>query len=460
MSWQSAGTGLPERTDEERAGEELESLVQAGDVRALRDWLQEQSTLTIADELARLEPESRPIAFRVLAKRRALEVFEALDPVHQQQLLEGLREERIRQLVEEMDPDDRAELIDEVPAKVAKRLLEGLSPRERALTATLLGYPESSAGRIMSPEVVNLVASMTAEQALARVRQAGRSAETIYALPVTDEERRLVGVMGLRGLVLADPTALVAELMDTEVYSARVDEDQERVARLIQEADLLALPIVDTEQRLVGIVTVDDAMEVLEEEETEDVARVGGSEPLGRPYLSVSVVQLARSRIIWLLVLIVAATLTVNVLQVFESTLEQVVTLALFIPLLIGTGGNTGAQAATTVIRAMAVGEVRFGDALEVVLRELRVGLLLGAMLAVLAFVPVALLVDTNIALIVSLTIWTICTWAATVGSMLPLAARRAGVDPAVVSAPFITTLVDATGLVIYFLIARAILGI
>jgi magnesium transporter len=460
MSWQSAGTGLPERTDEERAGEELEALVQAGDVRALRDWLQEQSTLTIADELARLEPESRPIAFRVLAKRRALEVFEALDPVHQQQLLEGLREERIRQLVEEMDPDDRAELIDEVPAKVAKRLLEGLSPRERALTATLLGYPESSAGRIMSPEVVNLVASMTAEQALARVRHAGRSAETIYALPVTDEERRLVGVMGLRGLVLADPTALVAELMDTEVYSARVDEDQERVARLIQEADLLALPIVDTEQRLVGIVTVDDAMEVLEEEETEDVARVGGSEPLGRPYLSVSVVQLARSRIIWLLVLIVAATLTVNVLQVFESTLEQVVTLALFIPLLIGTGGNTGAQAATTVIRAMAVGEVRFGDAIEVVLRELRVGLLLGAMLAVLAFAPVALLVDTDIALIVSLTIWTICTWAATVGSMLPLAARRAGVDPAVVSAPFITTLVDATGLVIYFLIARAILGI
>jgi magnesium transporter len=460
MSWQSAGTGLPERTDEERAGEELEALVQAGDVRALRDWLQEQSTLTIADELARLEPESRPIAFRVLAKRRALEVFEALDPVHQQQLLEGLREERIRQLVEEMDPDDRAELIDEVPAKVAKRLLEGLSPRERALTATLLGYPESSAGRIMSPEVVNLVASMTAEQALARVRHAGRSAETIYALPVTDDERRLVGVMGLRGLVLADPTALVAELMDTEVYSARVDEDQERVARLIQEADLLALPIVDTEQRLVGIVTVDDAMEVLEEEETEDVARVGGSEPLGRPYLSVSVVQLARSRIIWLLVLIVAATLTVNVLQVFESTLEQVVTLALFIPLLIGTGGNTGAQAATTVIRAMAVGEVRFGDAIEVVLRELRVGLLLGAMLAVLAFAPVALLVDTDIALIVSLTIWTICTWAATVGSMLPLAARRAGVDPAVVSAPFITTLVDATGLVIYFLIARAILGI
>jgi magnesium transporter len=460
VSWQSSGTDTPERTDEERLGDELEALIESGDVRTLRDWLEDQSTLAIADELGRLDPEDRPIPFRVLPKKRALEVFESLDPLHQQQLLEGLREDRVRQLVEAMDPDDRVELIDEVPAKVAKRLLEGLSPRERALTATLLGYPDGSAGRIMSPEVVNLVATMTAEQALAKVRRAGRSAETIYALPVTDQERRLVGVLGLRGLVLADPGALVADLMDTEVYSARVDEDQERVARLIQEADLLALPIVDTEERLVGVVTVDDAMEVLEEEETEDVARVGGSEPLGRPYLSVSVFQLARSRIVWLLVLILAATLTVNVLQAFEDTLAEVVTLALFIPLLIGTGGNTGAQAATTVIRAMAVGEVRFGDALIVVFREARVGLMLGSMLAVIAFLPVSLLVSTNIAIVVSLTIWTICTWAATVGSMLPLAARRVGVDPAVVSAPFITTLVDATGLVIYFLIARAVLGI
>lgn len=446
--------------EEARATDRLETLVAAGDVRALRDWLESRSVVEIADDLPRLDPEDQPIAFRVLPKRRALEVFETLDPVHQQQLLAGLRDERVRQLVEEMDPDDRAELIDEVPAKVAKRLLAGLSPRERHLTATLLGYPDGSAGRIMSPEVVNLVATMSAAEALAKVRRVGGSAETIYALPVTDDERRLVGVMGLRGLVLADPGARVADLMDTDVYSARVDDDQEKVARLIGEADLLALPIVDTEHRLVGIVTVDDAIEILEEEETEDVARAGATEPLGQPYLSVSVVRIARSRIVWLLVLLFAATLTVNVLQVFESTLEQVVTLALFIPLLIGTGGNTGAQAATTVIRAMAVGEVRFGDALMVVLRELRVGMLLGTMLGLLAFVPVALLLTPDLGLVIGLTIWLICTWAATVGAMLPLAARRMGVDPAVVSAPFITTLVDATGLVIYFLIAKVVLGI
>lgn len=446
--------------DDVRDPDRLETLVAAGDVRALRDWLESQSVVEIADDLPRLAPEARPIAFRVLPKRRALEVFEALDPVHQQQLLAGLRDERVRQLVEEMDPDDRAELIDEVPAKVAKRLLAGLSPRERELTATLLGYPDGSAGRIMSPEVVNLVATMTAAEALAKVRRLGASAETIYALPVTDAERRLVGIMGLRTLVLADPSAKVADLMETDVYFARADEDQEKVARLIGEADLLALPIVDTEHRLVGIVTVDDAIEVLEEEETEDVARAGATEPLGQPYLSVSVVRIARSRIVWLLVLLVAATLTVNVLHVFESTLEEVVTLALFIPLLIGTGGNTGAQAATTVIRAMAVGEVRFGDAVLVVLRELRVGMLLGTMLGLLAFVPVALLIGPDLGLVIGLTIWSICTWAATVGAMLPLAARRAGVDPAVVSAPFITTLVDATGLVIYFLIAKVVLGI
>jgi magnesium transporter len=248
--------------------------------------------------------------------------------------------------------------------------------------------------------------------------------------------------------------------MDREVYSARVDEDQERVARLIQEADLLALPIVDLEGRLVGIVTVDDAMEVLEEEQTEDLARTGGSQPLGRPYLTVSALQLARSRILWLLVLIFAATLTVNVLNVFEATLEQVVTLALFIPLLIGTGGNTGAQAATTVIRAMALDEVRFRDLPRVVMREFLVGLLLGSMLGGLALVPVTIFFDVRFAFVVGLTIITICTWAATVGALLPLIARRLGVDPAVVSAPFITTLVDATGLVIYFLIARVILGI
>jgi magnesium transporter len=248
--------------------------------------------------------------------------------------------------------------------------------------------------------------------------------------------------------------------MDTDVYSATVTADQEEVARLIREANLLALPIVDAENRLVGVVTVDDAMEILEEEDTEDVARSGGAEPLGRPYLSVSVLQVARSRVVWLLVLIAAASLTVSVLDLFEDALAEVVQLALFIPLLIGTGGNTGAQAATTVTRAIALGEVRFADVTPVILREVRVGLLLGGMLAALAFIPVLLIFSVEIATVVSLTLVSICTLATLVGSMLPLLAQRLGADPAVMSAPFITTLVDATGLVVYFLIARAVLGL
>lgn len=438
----------------------LPELVESGDIEQLNDWLKQTSTVEIAEELARLDPEDRAVPFRLLAKDRAIEVFEDLDPADQQALLDSLRDERVVQLFEAMDPDDRARLVDEMPAKVARRLVGGLSPWERALTATLLGYREETAGRIMSPEYVGLRAGMSVEQALDKVRRAGRQAETVYALPVTDDQRRLIGVMGLRDLVLADPDQRIGDLMETDVYSARVDDDQETVARLIGEADLLALPIVDTEGRLVGIVTVDDAIAVLEEEETEDIARTGGSEPVGRPYLTVSVLRLARTRIVWLLLLILAAALTVNVLQAFEGTIEQVVTLALFIPLLIGTGGNTGAQSATTVVRALAVGEVRFEDLPRVVFREARVGFTLGLGLGAVGFAPVALLYSLPIGIVVGLTIVTICTYAATVGSLLPILAGRLGLDPAVLSAPFITTLVDATGLVIYFLIARAILGL
>lgn len=438
----------------------LAELVEAGDLDLIDRWLAQADDVEIADELPRLHREQRAVPFRLLARDRALEVFEALDPSVQQELLEGLREASVLQLFEEMDPDDRARLTEEMPAKVARRLLAGLSPKERRLTSTLLGYAEDSAGRIMSPEVASLRADMTASEALERLRRVGHSAETIYALPVTDDQRRLVGALGLRDLVLADPTARVGDLMDTDVYSARVDADQEEVARLIREADLLALPIVDSEDRLVGIVTVDDAMEILEEEETEDVARAGGAEPLGRPYMSTSVAQLARSRVQWLVVFIAAGAITVNVLAAFEATLEAVGALALFVPLVIGTAGSTGAQSATTITRALAVGEIRLEDLGRVALRESITGVLLGAALAALAFGPIALLATPPIATVVSLTLLGACTIAALIGSALPLVAKRLGGDPAVMSVPLITALIDASGLVVYFLIARAVLGL
>jgi magnesium transporter len=439
---------------------ELDELLDGGDLQLVDRWLAQADVVEIAEELSRLPANRRAVAFRLLAKDRALEVFELLDPSLQQELLEGLRDTNVRQLFEDLDPDDRARLTEEMPAKVATRLLAGLSPNERRLTSTLLGYPEDSAGRLMSPEVASLRANMTVAEALDRLRRIGNSAETIYALPVTDDHRRLVGALGLRDLVLAGAEARVGDLMDTDVFSARVDADQEEAARLIREADLLALPIVDTEDRLVGIVTVDDAMEVLEEEETEDVARAGGAEPLGRPYMSTSVAQLARSRVLWLIVFIMAGTITVNVLVVFEATLAEEVTLAFFVPLVIGTAGSTGAQSATTITRAIAVGEIRLEDLGRVALREGSTGIALGAALAALAFVPIALLVSTMIATVVSLTLLAACTLASLVGSALPLAAKRLGGDPAVMSVPLITALIDATGLVVYFLIARAVLGL
>ena len=444
----------------EGAERSLEELVQAGDLMAADAWLAERSPVEVAEELTRLERDERAIPFRLLAKDRALAVFEALDPAVQQELLEGLRDARVQQIFSELDPDDRARLTEEMPAKVARRLLAGLPRHERRMTSMLLGYPEDSAGRLMSPEVANLRASMTAAEALDRVRRVGRGAETIYALPVTDDSRRLVGMLGLRDLVLAAPETLVGELMDRDVYSASASADQEEAARLIREADLLALPIVDAEGRLVGVVTVDDAMEILEEEETEDLARAGGAEPLGRPYLSVSSVQLARSRVIWLLVFIAAGAVTVSVLNLFEAQLEAAVALAFFVPLVIGTAGSTGAQSAVTVTRAIAVGEVRLADVAAVVAREGVVGVVLGAILGVLAFGPVAVLFGAPIALVVSVTLLVACGYAALVGSVLPLVAKRVGVDPAVMSVPLITALVDAGGLLVYFVVAIVVLPV
>ena len=428
------------------------------ELTGLRTKLATLAAVETAAELAHMTPAGRATAFRLLSKGRALDVFQLLDAAHQEELLSGLRDEQTMQLLEAMDPDDRARLFDEMPATVVKKLLAGLSPHEQRLTTLLLGYPEKSAGRIMTPEFVTLRADMTVSEALAKIRHRGALAETIFVLPVTDNQLHLRGGVSLSALVLADPALRVAAVMDPEAHSVSVSDDQEKVARLMQAADLLAVPVVDLEGRLVGIVTVDDAIDILGAEEEEDLARTGGSEPLGRPYFSVSILRLARTRIVWLLVLVVAATLTVNVLEFYSATLEAVITLALFIPLLIDTGGNCGAQSATTVIRAMATEEVRPNDLLRVVLREALVGLLLGAGLGALSLLPVWLFAGQVIALVVASTLLAICTLATLVGSVLPLLAQRLRIDPAVASAPIVTTLIDATGLIVYFSIASLLM--
>lgn len=422
----------------------------------MQRWLEEHPPYVIADEIGRSDEITAVLLFRLLDKDKAVEVFEELDTSDQQNVLSGLRDRAFRDLVEAMDPDDRARLLGEAPASFARRVLAGLSPRERSMTADLLGYPEGSVGRIMSPEVVLLREGLTAQEALTTVRAKGGDAETVYTLPVTDDRRRYLGVVALRDLVLGAPSEPVANLADGEVPRVRATGDAEAAARLMQEANLLALPVVDSEDRVVGVLTIDDAVELIEIADTEDIARQSAAEPLSGHYMAASVTALARSRVIWLLLLVVGATLTVGVLDTFESQLGTKTQLALFIPFLVGTGGNVGAQAATAAVRALAVGEVRTTDVLRVAWRECRVGVLLGLMLALLAFVVAAAFVDSEVAIAVALALIAVCTWAAVIGSTMPLLAKRLRIDPAVVSAPLVTTLVDATGLLIYFGIAIA----
>lgn len=440
--------------------ESLQEIVESHQLHAALEWLETNPPHVIADELARMDAVNAGMAFRLLDKDRALTVFEELEPVDQQQILEGLRDHTFLEIVEGMDPDDRARMLREAPAKVAKRVLAGLSAHERRMTSALLGYPEGSVGRYMTPEVVALPRDLTVEQALRTVRAKGAHAETVYTLPVVDHGRRLTGIVELRELVLSPPETMVAELVVTEPTYAYATDSAEHAARLMRETNDLNLPVVDSENRLVGLLTIDDAVEVIEAADTEDVARQAGATPWAGHYMAATVWQLARYRALWLMLLLVAATLTVSVTQAFEGTLEQVAQLAMFIPMLIGAGGNAGAQAATACVRALAVGEVRGSDLLKVIWRECRVGLVLGGLLAALGVVVGALFVSAKIALVVAITLVLICGWAATIGGTMPLLAKRLRIDPAVVSAPMVTTLVDATGLVIYFMTAKTVLGI
>ncbi|MGB4135151.1 MAG: magnesium transporter [Microbacterium sp.] len=413
----------------------------------------------IVELVDRLDIEDAAIVYRLLTKERALEVFEALSPGTQGDLVRALRNAEVTTLFAEMDPDDRVWLLDELPASLAPRLLRGLTRHERDLTSGMLGYPQDSIGRRMSPEFVTTHPQLTVADTLARIRGALDSAETIYTLPVTDSGRRVVGVVSLRDLMSTDEDTPVSEVMsDAQVVEAT--EDAEIAARRATDFGLLALPVVDRERRLVGVLTIDDAARILKQEESEDAARQGGVEPLRRPYLSTPIRRLVRSRVVWLLVLAVGATLTVHVLDTFEATLAQLTVLALFVPLLIGTGGNTGNQAATTVTRSLALGEVAPRDVFRVLSREIRVGFFLGLLLGMLGSLIAGLVYDWQIGLVIGLTLVAVCTVAASIGGIMPLAARAIKVDPAVFSNPFITTFVDATGLVIYFLIAKAVLGI
>jgi magnesium transporter len=441
---------------------QLETLLEAGNYDGAKLLLQPVQEVDTAEAIGSLPRTLQALAFRLLPKDEAIVVYEYLDPAVQQTLLERLRSGEVLELVEEMSPDDRVRLFDELPAKVVRRLLAELSPAERRVTAQLLGYEAETAGRLMTTEFIDLKEFHSAAQALAIVRRRARDTETIYALYVTDGSRHLTGILSLRDLVIADPDERIGDVMTREVISVSTDTDQEEVARAIQRYDFLAVPVVDREQRLVGIVTVDDVIDVIEQEATRDLYAAGAVQAGDEDdYFQSNLFTVARRRVVWLLVLLVANSGTAAVIAAMDGVLQQVVVLAAFIPLLIGTGGNVGAQSSTVVIRGLSTQRIQTLGSWAAIWREAVAGALLG-LLMMLVVIPWAAYVSGGnwlVAWAAGLSLVGITTLAATAGAALPLLFDRLKLDPALMSAPFIATATDVVGVFIYLQIASWLLG-
>ncbi len=445
----------------EAVAQQLEAMLSAGNYDGVKSLLSPVQPVDIAQAIGTLPMILQALAFRLLNKNEAIEVYEYLDPSVQQNLLDRLRSNEVLDLVEEMSPDDRVRLFDELPAKVVRRLLAELSPEERRVTAQLLGYESETAGRLMTTEFIDLKEFLSVSQALKLVRQRATFSETIYSLYVTDKERHLTGILSLRDLVVADPESLIGEVMTREVVNVRTDTDQEEVARAIQRYDFLALPVVDLEKRLVGIVTVDDLIDVIEQEATRDIYAAGAVQAGDEDdYFQSNLFVVARRRIVWLAVLVLANGLTTQVIAMNDEVLKQVVLLAAFIPLLIGAGGNVGAQSSTVVIRGLSTQRIQRLGLLRTIAKEALAGALLGILMA-LFVVPFAWWQGQGplVATAVGISLMAISTLAATAGASLPLLFDRMGLDPALMSAPFITTATDVAGVLIYLKTASWLLG-
>ncbi|MDV2990947.1 MAG: Magnesium transporter MgtE [Chroococcidiopsis sp. SAG 2025] len=441
---------------------QLLALLEQGDLQGAKAILVPVQPADIAEAIEGLPEPMQVLAFRLLSKGEAIEVYEYLDHSVQEALVQEFKRQDVIDIVDKMSPDDRARLFDELPAKIVNRLLEQLSPSERQATALLLGYETGTAGRIMTPELISLKEGMTVTQALERIRYLAKNTETIYYLYVTDAARRLTGTLSLRDLVTADPQETIGEIMTRDAICVHTDTDQEEVARLIQRYDFLAVPVVDREQRLVGIVTVDDVIDIIQQETTEDIYALGGGvQSGGDGYFQSNLFSVARKRVVWLFVLLITNTVTGTIIKAEEDILQKVVTLAAFIPLLTGTGGNVGAQSSTVVIRGMNTDEIRALGPAQVIIREALAGLLLGSMLGTVATIWAFFLQgNLSVAIAVGASLVAISVLASVSGSALPFLFRLLGLDPALMSAPFITTAVDVLGVLIYFNLARVILRV
>ena len=431
----------------------------SGDLDGLHEELAEIPLHDVVHVVERQPSKRGAVLIRLLPPERAAAAFDALDPAHQAEIVEALGREDVAGLFSALGAEDRVRMLDNMPAEIAERFLGDLDEDARADTNLILGYEKGSVGRAMSPNVAAVGPSEGVRDVVDKLRAQADDFETVYTIAVVDPERTLCGVVWLRDLFRAAPDARVGDVM-RERPAVQVSDDAEDAARRLLSSGQLAFPVVDDGNRLMGIFTFDEAQDIVEHADSEDTARQGGSESLKQPYLATPVLKLVRSRIVWLLVLALSAILTVQVLGVFEGTLAQVTVLSLFIPLLTGTGGNTGNQAATTVTRALALHDVTKGDILKVMWRELRVGATLGAVLGVLGLAIAWAVFGQDIGIVIGSTLFCVCAMSATVGGMMPIVAKTVGADPAVFSNPFISTFCDATGLVIYFAIAKAVLGL
>lgn len=423
----------------------------------------------IADVLMSLDPGDRAVAFRLLPRARAADVLTFLPSEEYEHLLSGLNHEQLVHLIDEMDPDDRASLFEEMPGQVTAKLLAMLPAEERRRTQVILGYPPSSVGRIMTPEYLAIRPHWTVQQTLEHIRAHGRDAETINRLYIVDDKGRLIDDIRLRQILLAELNAIIESMMDHQFVCLHATDDREEAVRMMERYDYPALPVVDSDSILVGIVTFDDVADVAEIETTEDIHKMAGMAALEHPYLSTSLWTMLRKRGGWLALLFMGQMLTATAMERFEGELQSMIVLAIFIPLIISSGGNSGSQATSLIIRAMAVGEVTLRDWRRVMGREALCGLMLGLFLGVIGLLRVAMwhlagwydyTVDyILVAMTVAVALVGVVSWGTLMGSMLPFLLRRLGLDPATSSAPFVATLVDVTGLVIYFVAALLLLG-
>jgi magnesium transporter len=444
--------------DREEFKTEIKEYIDGRKWANLREAVSDWPPIDIADLILTLDKSDRVLLFRSLYREQASLVFAELDPVDRDNLLKDLTDEETRRLLADMEPDDRTAVLEQIPGQLTQRLLNLLGPADLAEARLLLGFPEDSAGRLMTPDYVAVRRSWTIDRALAHIRKWGRDRETISIIYVTDDQWHLIDALELQHFILAEPEQRVEEIMDNTFISISAYEDREEAVRLIDRYDLPALPVTDVDGVLVGVVTVDDVLDVARAEATEDFHKVGGVAPLENSYQETSIFSLYRKRIGWLLILVFVNLASSGVIAVFEETLTATIALAFFIPLLIDTGGNAGAQAATLMIRELATGDIQGSDWLRILVKEVGDGLLLGLTMAVAAFGLGYWRGGPMVGLVIAITMLALLFLANIVGILLPFLLIRLKLDPAVASSPLITTVVDSMGLLIYFTIATALL--